>query len=130
MVFKKSQVKHSPALSEGYAIQPRLKLRSLLRDTLNMINRRISILLRISTSLLHFWDAARLSHLQGISCNLGLLLFTDTIPVARDMLVAEQRPDLFQSSSFGFLLQDQYQWTTEKLGPELLTGNKNQIAAT
>jgi hypothetical protein len=59
-----------------------------------MIYRRVSILPRMTISILHFWDAARLGHLQGVSCNLGLLFFTDAIPVARDMLVTKQGPDL------------------------------------
>ena len=48
-------------------------------------------------------DAARLCHLKSIPRDLGLFFFTDTIPVARDVLISKQRPDLFQSPPFGLL---------------------------
>lgn len=48
-------------------------------------------------------DATRLRHLKSIPRDLGLFFFTDTIPVACDVLIAKQRPNLLQSPPFGLL---------------------------
>jgi hypothetical protein len=47
------------------------------------------ILLHRSTTILLLRDTARLRHLKGIPRDLGFFFFTNTVPVARDMLIAK-----------------------------------------
>jgi hypothetical protein len=51
--------------------------------------------LRGTAATMLLQNAARLGHLYSVSRNLGLFLFADTIPMARNMLITEQGPDLF-----------------------------------
>ena len=60
-------------------------------------------LLRGSVVVMLLGNTTRLRHLKGVPCDLGLFFFTDAVPVARDMLVAKQRPNLFQGPSLGLL---------------------------
>lgn len=63
---------------------------------------RINFLVGSAATIL-LRHATRLRHLKGVPRNLGLFSFTDTVPVARNMLVAKQRSNLFQGPSFGLL---------------------------
>ena len=65
-------------------------------------------LLRGSVVVMLLGDATRLRHLKGVPRDLSLFFFTNTVPVARDILIAKQRPDLFQSPSLGLLCPSQY----------------------
>lgn len=64
-------------------------------------------LLHVSTRILLFRNMTRLCHLQSIPCDLGLLFLADTISMASNVLVTEKSPDLFQSSAFCFLWENQ-----------------------
>jgi hypothetical protein len=59
-----------------------------------MMHLQLIILLRGLSVIILPQDTARLRHLKGVPRDLGFFFFTDAVPVARDMLVAEQRPNL------------------------------------
>jgi hypothetical protein len=65
------------------------------RGRFDMIHLQPIILLCGSSSIMLFQNATRLRHLKGVPRDFGLLFVTDAIPVARDMLIAKQRPNLF-----------------------------------
>jgi hypothetical protein len=59
-----------------------------------MIRLQPIILLRASAAIMLLRNATRLRHLKGVPRDLSFFFFTDAIPVARDMLIAKQGPDL------------------------------------
>lgn len=65
------------------------------------------IILFCDFSIILLRDTARLRHLESVPRDLGLFFFADTIPVARDMLIAKQRAYLLQSPSLGLLYESQ-----------------------
>lgn len=73
-----------------------------------MVCLQLITLLYESSRVILLRDAARLCHLEGVPRDLGPFFFADAIPVARDMLVAKQRPDFLQSPAFGLLYDSKY----------------------
>lgn len=73
-----------------------------------MIHLQPIILLFGFSAIMLFRHATRPRHLKGVPRDLGLFFFTDAVPVARDMLVAEQRPYLLQGPALGLLYLSQH----------------------
>ena len=66
------------------------------------------IILLCDSAVILLRNAARLRRLKSVPRDLSFFFFADAVPVARDMLIAKQRPNLLQSPSFGLLYQSQY----------------------
>lgn len=75
-----------------------------------------------SGRILLLGNVASLGHLHRVPGNLGFLFFADAIPVARNMLVAEQRANFFEGTAFGFLWLVSVLFTYDKR--IVLTGNR------